>query len=189
MPWFVVFFITIMVSMQGAAEWLDKMGFVGEMPEWMKPILVSGGFFWVLLLFGFLSRRFERQADVFAARTMQDKQPGAATEASRSYVGEYGAKLFASALQRVAAINNMPTGSYRRWEGGLRKRLAFLMERTSDLAHHWLHGSIQDRQNYLQRISASPRQTLRFDRFMLHLSFTLLFLLAASTAFLWSVRW
>jgi STE24 endopeptidase len=186
MPWFVVFFITIMVSMQGAAEWVDEMGFVGDMPEWMKPILVSGGFFWVLLLFGFLSRRFERQADVFAARTMQEKQPGVPAETSRSYVGEYGARLFASALQRVAVINNMPTGSYHRWEGGLRKRFAFLMERASDLAHHWLHGSIQDRQNYLQRISTNPQQTFRFDRFMVHLSFTLLFLLAASSAFLWS---
>jgi STE24 endopeptidase len=205
MPWFVVFFITIMVSLQGGAEWLDKMGLVRDLPEWMKPVIVSGGFFWVLLLFGFLSRRFERQADVFAARTMQSMQPGALPAASaptptgdggavaleyapRSYVGTYGATLFASALQRVAAINNMPTGSYRRWEGGLRKRFAFLMERASDLAHHWLHGSINERQTYLQRISANAAQTFRFDRFMFRLSLTLLFLLAASSAFLWSVR-
>jgi STE24 endopeptidase len=206
MPWFVVFFITIMVSLQGGAEWIDKMGWLRDLPEWMKPVIVSGGFFWVLLLFGFLSRRFERQADVFAARTMQSMQPGAIPTttlpavssddggavvigyAPRSYVGEYGAKLFASALQRVAAINNMPTGSYRRWEGGLRKRFAFLMERASDLAHHWLHGSINERQSYLQRVSTNPAQTFRFDRFMTQLSLTLLFLLAASSAFLWSVR-
>jgi STE24 endopeptidase len=194
MPWFVVFFITIMISLLGGAEWLDKMGFVRDLPEWMKPVIVSGGFFWVILLFGFLSRRFERQADVFAARTMQSMQPGVPGvpgvpgETSRSHVGEYGAKLFTSALGRVAAINNMPTGSYRRWEGGLRKRFAFLMERASDLAHHWLHGSIKERQDYLQRISANPAQTFRFDRFMMHLSLTLLFLLAASSAFLWSVR-
>jgi STE24 endopeptidase len=188
MPWFVVFFITIMVALEGGAEWLDKMGFLSDLPEWTKPIIVSAGFCWVLLLFGFLSRRFERQADVFAARTMQSMQPGVPAETSRSHVGEYGSKLFASALQRVAAINNMPTGSYRRWEGGVRKRFAFLMERASDLAHHWLHGSIKERQNYLKRISTNPAQTFRFDRFMLNLSLTLLFLLAASSAFLWSVR-
>jgi STE24 endopeptidase len=187
MMWFVLFFVTIMFGMQGAAEWLDQMGFVREMPEWMKPVLVSGMFFWVLLLFGFLSRRFERQADVFAARTMQAQQPGVSVEETRTHVGEYGAALFASALQRVATINNMPTGSYRRWEGGFRKRCAFLMERASDLAHHWLHGSIQERQDYLQRISSDANQTFRFDRFMLRLSLTLVFLLAASCTFWWTL--
>jgi hypothetical protein len=142
-----------------------------------------------MLLFGFLSRRFERQADVYAARTMQAQQPGVPAESSRSHVGEYGAKLFASALQRVATINNIPTGSYRRWEGGIRERLAFLLERAGDLTQNWLHGSIQDRQDYLQRISTDARRTFYFDRFMFNLALTLLFLLAASVAFYGSVHW
>src|SRR5688500_15520392 len=106
----------------------------------MKPLVVAGAYFWVLMLFGFISRRFERQADVYAARTMQQQRADAAAAAPlptadgtvtvaldalaradealahrRSHVGAFGATLFASALQRVAVINNMPTGPRARW--------------------------------------------------------------------------
>ena len=106
----------------------------------------------------------------------------------RSHVGAYGATLFASALQRVAVINNMPTGPRTRWAGGFRKRAGFVFERVADLAHNWLHGSIQDRQAFLRRMSADPALTARFDRFMFHVYSALLFLVAASGAFLWSVQ-
>ena len=43
-----------------------------------------------LLAFGFLSRRFERQADVFAARTVQKNVQ--ASEAD--HVGEHGARVY-----------------------------------------------------------------------------------------------
>jgi STE24 endopeptidase len=205
MAWFVVFFVVVMLGMVGAEQWLRQMGLVRQMADWMQPILIAGGFFTILGLFGFVSRRFERQADVFAARTMQAMnaaasaapalvvQNGAITLATAdskpapSHVGHYGANLFASALQRVAIINNMPTGPRTRWEGNFRKRLGFVTERIGDLAHNWLHGSIQERQEYIRRLSKDPRLTERFDRFMFHLYSTLVFLLAASGAFLWSL--
>jgi Zn-dependent protease with chaperone function len=202
-----------MIGMSGAENWLHKVGLVREMADWMQPLIVAGAFFWVLLLFGFISRRFERQADVFAARTMQQQHLAAAATAPlpaadgtvtvaldalaradealahpRSHVGAYGATLFASALQRVAVINNMPTGPRARWAGGVRKRAGFILERLADLGQNWLHGSIDDRQAFLRRLSADPGLTLRFDRFMFHLYSTLLFLLAASGTFLWAVR-
>jgi hypothetical protein len=132
-----------------------------------------------------LSRKFERQADVFAARTMQATLDKTSPQPQPSHVGRYGASLFSSALERVAVVNNMPTGPYRRWEGNLRKRLAFLMERVGDLAHNWLHGGIRDRQNYLERISSNPELTHRFDRFMAFMRASLVFLLAACSTFLW----
>jgi STE24 endopeptidase len=232
MAWFVLFFATVMVAMQGALSWILKAGMGREMPDWTQPLLVSGAFFWVLLLFGYLSRRFERQADVFAARTMEQQHaaraaamavpllaahgvaavaggdeddddggrdgggdgvsPTAAAAATlpppgRFHVGTYGATLFASALQRVAVINNMPTGRQARWGRTLRQRVGFVIEWAGDLAHNWLHGGIQDRQDYLKRISTDPAMTHRFDRFMFHLYSALLFLLAASIAFYWSV--
>jgi hypothetical protein len=95
----------------------------------------------------------------------------------------YGATVFASALERVAVINNMPTGPHGRWEGDLRQRLRYLFERTADLMGNWLHGSIQDRQAYIRRLGAEPDLTHRFDRFMSRLYSTLVFLLAASIAF------
>ncbi len=203
MAWFVLFFATIMTSMNGAIVWLQQHDVARQLPEWSQPILVAGGFFWVLGLFGFLSRRFERQADVYAARTMQKRHaeraaamisvaslPGNAIAASdRAHVGAYGAMVFASALERVAVVNNMPTGTHGRWEGNLRQRLRFLFEQTTDLMGNWLHGSIQDRQAYIRRLSEEPSLTHRFDRFMSRLYSTLVFLLAASIAFCVALQW
>lgn len=231
MAWFVVFFIVLTVAMAAFGDWAGRMGLVsGEGPAWMEPVGIAGAFFWVLLLFGFLSRRFERQADVYAARTMQAKvdaggpavaqlSPAAAgghaalvvhppalaavttatttttsgvdgapaardpIPAGRSHVGPYGATLFASALQRVAVINNIPLEPRTRWRGGLRQRVEFVLERAGDLAHNWLHGSIFGRMQYLQRLSVDASRTRRFDRFMFRLYLALLFLLFASLTF------
>ena len=101
----------------------------------------------LLLLFGVLSRFFERQADVYAARTIesinQSDAPPATSYLSGSHVGEYGATVFGSALYRVAVINNIPIAS-----------------RTLT------HGSISDRIEYLRAMSTDPERTRRFDRFM-----------------------
>jgi STE24 endopeptidase len=95
------------------------------------------------------SQRLERQADVFAARVIQMNQPPPGAQAllpprfSSTFVGEYGAGLFASALREVAVINRMPLNG-----------------------RNWLHGSIQSRMNYLFHLSADPAHTTRFDRKM-----------------------
>jgi STE24 endopeptidase len=148
--------------------------------------------------FGFLSRRFERQADVYAARTMQaTREPGAvlishvnpelqtagpaggsmfvpelatatlspaingapaalAYASPASYVGEYGAAVVGSALNRVAQINNIPLA-----------------------AHEWLHGSIQQRMRYLHELSADANRTQHFDRTMRRLYWGLVLALVA----------
>src|SRR5690606_10273510 len=98
---------------------------------------VAGGF---LLAFGFLSRRFERQADVFAARTMQQEQPVAVMAngggvmidpkpVNGSYVGPYGAMVFASALNRVASLNNLPVTRAPRPGASLFERITSLIDR------------------------------------------------------------
>jgi len=101
----------------------------------------------LLLLFGVLSRFFERQADVYAARTIEwinQNEPAPITpRPAGSHVGEYGAMVFGSALYRVAVINNIPVAS-----------------RTLT------HGSISDRIEYLRALSVDPDRTRRFDRFM-----------------------
>ena len=221
MAWFVVFFVVVWLGLAGATTWAQGVWPTQDLPAWTEPIIAAGVFFAVLLVFGFLSRRFERQADVYAARLMQAKQNAAGTPVAQfggaaasalvvpppaaaasgspataaaarddaatalagSHVGSYGATLFGSALQRVAVINNIPLGPRTRWHGGLRKRVEFVLERVGDLAHNWLHGSIAARAQYLHRLSADAALTHRFDRFMLRLYFTLLFLLFASVTF------
>jgi Zn-dependent protease with chaperone function len=118
------------------------------------------------LLFGLLSRFFERQADVYAARIMERElatEPAAVRvadlpddslvgnartfpyerRAHSTHVGPAGASVFASALHRVAVINNIPIR-----------------------ARNFSHGSISQRVAYLRQLAASPTCTARFDRLM-----------------------
>jgi STE24 endopeptidase len=118
------------------------------------------------LVFGYISRKFERQADVFAARAIQGAAALAPTPAPAlpaehfqtagtaiiedpppahgvSIVGRHGAAVFCSALERVAAVNNIPVA-----------------------ARSWCHGSISKRMRFLEFLSRDSRRTAQFDRFM-----------------------
>jgi STE24 endopeptidase len=128
-------------------------------------LLLSGSMGLFALAFGFVSRKFERQADVFAARTIQEisrdqpQETFAAVEAmmegpstqtalleeetTADYVGRRGAAVFCSALERVAAVNNIPVA-----------------------ARSWCHGSIAKRMHFLEFLSRDSRRTADFDRFM-----------------------
>jgi STE24 endopeptidase len=91
-----------------------------------------------LLVFGHLSRRFERQADVFGCRTVSCGQshcpphadpdspyPLVRTPATASLCPE-GIRIFANALANVAALNGMEHGM-RSWRhGSITRRIAFL---------------------------------------------------------------
>jgi STE24 endopeptidase len=112
----------------------------------------------IILAFGYLSPRFERQADVFAARTMQQQRSDPQGQTA-SFVDEYGAGLFASALQRVAIINHVPFN-----------------------ARNWSHGSIAKRVSAVLEMSADPQRTWQFDRFMTRLYITLIILLLCGGA-------
>jgi STE24 endopeptidase len=185
-----------------------------EVWAWRDQISVVFTFVTFVLMFGFLSRRFERQADVYAARTMQATHhergtvtishvnpeaaaiaagasagalfivpnlagagPGGGTVSvnppapdaptmisaspTASHVGEYGATVVASALHRVARVNNIPLA-----------------------AHEWLHGSIASRMRYLKGIATDPSATRRFDKYMRRLYWSLLAVLASLAAWL-----
>jgi STE24 endopeptidase len=91
-----------------------------------------------LLVFGHLSRRFERQADVFGCRTVSCGQsdcpphadpdspsPRSVAPAAVPLCPE-GIRIFASALANVAALNGMEHGM-RSWRhGSINRRIAFL---------------------------------------------------------------
>ena len=193
--WYGLFFIGLMLLTAGPVLMLISYVVGNGRDAEMLTAQIAAASQMVLFgpLFGFLSRRFERQADVFAARTMQMTQAGKpvvishvnpeaaevgaaavdgpaglfvhklATAAigpgevgvlsyapaaggrspGHSYVGEYGAAVVVSALQRVAQVNNIPIH-----------------------AHEWLHGSIGKRIRHLQELSGHPDFTHRFDKTM-----------------------
>jgi STE24 endopeptidase len=168
MAWYVVFFIALTLWVgAGPGVYLGQYATTAGLPAWMPvdllmTIVYAAAF---LLTFGYVSRHFERQADVFAARTIEKRVPDAAESilaAPRaSHVGRYGASIFASALHRVAMVNNIPVA-----------------------ARSWCHGSIHKRMQYLHHLSADPAHTARFDRFMTCLYALLLAALVAGGAFL-----
>ncbi len=207
MAWYVIFILVLTLLNAGPGRWLADD--VAHLSANAQTIICFG--IWVatfMLLFGFISRRFERQADVYGARTIQMNPPikiavfdktemspvgsilqcegnregasdgpavtisDAMTPDSRlrlrdssllsentgpSFVGHYGANLFASALRRVANVNNIPVA-----------------------ARSWCHGSIAKRMQYLHLLSADPDRTARFDRWMLGLYGSILAALALS---------
>ena len=174
MGWYVVFFVILTLAGYGAAATAARHLNWVQLPTWLPTELVvmAASVAAFLLTFGFLSRKFERQADVFAARTIQmrgeanlaqvaeAKDPTALVAYEpRTHVGAYGATVFASALHRVAVINNIPVA-----------------------ARSWCHGSIAKRMKYLHELAADPSHTTRFDRFMSKLYAALLLALVMSGA-------
>ncbi len=141
LAWYGVFVIIVMASQLMIAKLAEMMNIqLSLVPPWMRdPLILLAAVAMFFVMFGFLSRCFERQADVFAARTMQQELAPAAMD----HVGADGAGVFASALRRVAIVNNIP----------LRAR-------------NFSHGSILQRMKYVQSLSPDPLNTARFDRFM-----------------------
>jgi STE24 endopeptidase len=141
-------------------------------PDLATNVVGVGLFF---LVFGFLSRRFERQADVYAARTIE-KHAGAElemggdrfatpTSGGPGRVGQHGAAVFTSALYRVAVVNNIPIA-----------------------ARNFSHGSIATRMKYLKDLASEPQRTDEFDRFMVLVYSGLLVALAVFAACAWVYR-
>lgn len=106
------------------------------------------------VLFGWISRRFERQADVFGVRTLALSglpcslpcalhAPGAnpgSTPAGKPLCST-AAQVFSHALHEVALLNGIQPE-----------------------ARSWRHSSISSRSRFLQRLAQDPRQTERFER-------------------------
>lgn len=111
--------------------------------------------------FGMVSRRFERQADLFGARCVSpdtdtcDGPCSVHTDTERprrdgDRVCSTGAALFASALGRVAALNGIPRE-----------------ERS------WRHSSIASRMRFLASLAGDPLRAERFQRGLRRLSFAI----------------
>src|SRR5205085_537762 len=111
MAWYVVLFgILLLISAGPGAvmqNWLAR-GTSDRVRQSLDLLSEVATLFGFVVLFGFVSRRFERQADVYAARTIesiklaqtlaQAPPPAPAHEvAGSTYVGAYGAGMFNSA--------------------------------------------------------------------------------------------
>jgi STE24 endopeptidase len=133
--WFAAFLLTFSGALMGVFNAVESNLKLTQNQELVYQVCT--GSFWLLatwLAFGFLSRWFERQADVYAARTLQLANLSEDPDQS-------GASIFASALHRVAMVNNIPVN-----------------------APNWSHGSIASRMRYIRRFGRDPLVAQRFDR-------------------------
>jgi STE24 endopeptidase len=130
-----------------------------------------GSLFWVV--FGHLSRRFERQADVFGCRVVScgepacpphfDLEDGRLELAPKNFPSlplcPVGIQIFADALASVARQNGIDAAS-----------------------RSWRHGSIASRLAFLERLQLNPAGEQGFQHGVRSLRFTLsIFLLATLT--------
>jgi STE24 endopeptidase len=198
MAWLVVFFAVLTLFVMGAGAWLTQwMTRYGIKDGPAEGIVIASAYLLkFLLLFGFVSRRFERQADVFAARTM---------ERSRANVpGSSASEVLLAARQLSLAAGATTGGALALYDGGISENghvgrygahiFGAALQRVAIVnnipvrARSWCHGSIATRMQYLRELSADPARTARFDRFMLFLYGALVFGLFAGAAFCWAAN-
>jgi Zn-dependent protease with chaperone function len=113
-----------------------------------------------ILGIGWLSRRFERQADVFAARQLQRRADG------RDTIAGEGATDFVAALKSVCRVNGMPLTPFR-WHKA-RPFTSFLAW-LGHIAQTYFHGSMPNRMAAILHLGGDPQRTAAFDARMLRL--------------------
>ena len=133
---------------------------------------VAGIGTYIFVVFGFLSRRCERQADIYGCRAVSCKSPTCEghDEFSVLPVGgtglcPTGIRTFISALEKVARLNGM-----RRDKPGL--------------LQSWMHSTIARRVDFLQSVLIDPELEPRFQRTVFFVKSALLLGLAGLVLYL-----
>jgi len=129
---------------------------------------------YVLVVFGHLSRRLERQSDVFGCRAVSCGRPDCPPHPDLNAPPidgpppaladpcPVGIRTFANALANVAALNGTPPG-----------------------ARSWRHGSIRSRIRFLEGLEGRPEAHRRFQAEVVRLRIALALLLGAAFAAAW----
>jgi len=172
---FLLFAVCSMLFLSGVVELL-RLGVEAGTFQLSMPMMQGIGLVLAMAAwgvgFGWVSRRFERQADVYGAHciTLEDDQscglpcsihnnePGVSPP--QMAVCAKAAQVFTSALDRVAVLNGIPHE-----------------ERS------WRHSSIASRMRFLTSLSGDPARARRFDRTVRRIKRTLLVLTAGGLAF------
>jgi STE24 endopeptidase len=110
---------------------------------------------YIFVVFGFLSRRCERQADIFGCRAVScaragcvDHDPGTPFAPGGTRLCPAGIRTFIGALEKVATINGIN-----------RSRPGWILS--------WQHSTIARRVEFLQRLQEDPTLEPRFQRTVL----------------------
>jgi len=156
-------------------ESADKAGMVQDPAGWERwREWLMYGWLGVLLtvgagLFGWVSRRFERQADVYAAKMVEAEWAGGQEGSGPGVsdpLGPHGAYVVGATLIRVALLNGV-----------------------SAEARSWRHSSVAGRVSFLRRLSEKEGELAGFERVVRRLKSAIVAGLAAGAAGLGALYW
>jgi STE24 endopeptidase len=140
-----VLLVTIAAVAWAAESMVRAMGIVfddADIPAWLALSVSGASFAAALLVFGIVSRRFEWQADAFAAAHMSESlRMAGEPDAGVLGVTHDGAGAMQAALRSVAELNHVP------------------LDRPS-----WRHGSIGVRVELLARLVGTPEPRFAINR-------------------------
>jgi Zn-dependent protease with chaperone function len=177
------------------AQALDAKGV--ELPEsardWiaLPPVALMAAY--IFLVFGYLSRRCERQADVYGCRSVSCDDPNCkGHDRSTDYPEQArglcptGIRTFVRALERVEHVNSGASGE----PGHDRKSMVETIRGFFKWLRSWQHSTISRRVNFLLGLSGDPKRERRFQWHVTILRWGLLLgLLAAFIALGEAVGW
>jgi STE24 endopeptidase len=150
--------------MEARASWLQS---------WLALPTLLGLAVYIFTMFGFLSRRCERQADVYGCRAVSCSGPGCTCHGEQTVLADNGNALcptgirtFMSALDKVALLN----GISRSKPGWL---------------HSWQHSTIERRVGFLERMMGDSAIEERFQRRLFRFKIVVLIAIIAALGFLW----
>jgi Zn-dependent protease with chaperone function len=146
-------------------------------------VLATGCY--LFLVFGFISRRCERQADVFGCKAVSCPERncvshGPETElvAGGKALCPTGIGVFVRALERVEEVNGMARNSVRTVRAGLVGRLAGLLRLVGVCLATWQHSTISKRVEFLKTLAEQPQRERHFQWQVTTLRWVLMLILA-----------
>ena len=162
-------------------EWADLRARVEAVKTWvlLPPVLLAAGYLFVV--FGALSRRCERQADVYGCKAVSCGDPACAGHDETTVYPPGGHRLcptgirtMVRALERVGDVS-VPLASERLTPGRV-------LRAGWEWVRHWVHAPIPHRVAYLRSLIARPALEPRFQRRVFAFKCALMAALAAALA-------
>jgi len=130
----------------------------------LPPVVLTATY--VFLVFGFLSRRCERQADVYGCRSVSCGDPICVGHDNATIYPERGRGLcptgirtFVRALERVDHLNGARASEARMGRRSLGDRVAGIFK----WLRSWQHSTMARRVDFLQSLIGNPAQERRFQ--------------------------
>jgi STE24 endopeptidase len=154
------------------AAWPAAKSWLEQNSSWLE-LTLSAAF--IFSIFGFISRRCERQADVYGCKTVSCGRPDCpGHDVFTNLVPHGGAlcpegvRVFCSALDKVALLSGMS-----------RTRPGWL--------HSWQHSTIARRVDFLRKLGENPHLEPRFQRSLFWIKSGMLALVLLAAGVLWLI--